>query len=144
MFGRKLREDAMDDKSESPETREINASAEAAKDAAKHLMGEAEEAIREIKGRGIMGFFSFDTLYFPIIARYLFIVICVFSVIGVLFGMLGGFVSMATSFVAGLTMVIGSIIAGLMTIVGTRIWFELILLGFKINDGIQEIRAKTK
>ncbi|MCC8189583.1 MAG: hypothetical protein LIP77_02950, partial [Planctomycetes bacterium] len=63
----------MSESENNPETGESVASAEAAKEAARNLLGDANRDLGEIRSRGLKGFFNFDTFYFPVIARYLFL-----------------------------------------------------------------------
>ncbi len=116
---------------------------DAAKDAAENLKRDAEQALGEIKGRGVMGFFSFERLYFPVVARYLFIVLFILIVLGIVLGVVGGLVSMVTfSVISGISAIFGSIITGAIFIIGLRIWFEMFVVGFKINENLEKIRDK--
>ncbi len=116
---------------------------DAAKDAAGKLKQDAEQALGEIKSRGIMGFFSFERLYFPVVARYLFIILFALIVIGVILGVIGGLVGMVSvGIMWGLSSIIGSLIMGAIFIIGLRIWFEMFVVGFKINENLEKIRGK--
>jgi hypothetical protein len=131
------------DEANDPKSKESTASAAAAeaKDAALKVKAEAEKAFVEIKGRGVGGFFSFDHMYFPIVARYLFIVLCVLSVLGIVAGVLGGLVSIFTvGFFAGLSMMFGAVVFGIFGIIFMRLWFEMIMLGFSINENVRALR----
>lgn len=86
-------------------------------------------------------FFSFDKLYFPTIARYLFIILCIFVAVGAIIGVLAGFAALfTTGFLSGLGVIIGSLIYGVVVIFFLRIWFEFVLVMFNINDAVQDIR----
>lgn len=108
-------------------------------------MEEANEAVNDLKkdmqqfkqmNRG--SFFKFDKLYFPIIARWLFIVAVILIALGTVVGFLGSLVGMQ------LLGAIFALIGGLISIVAVRIWFELILVVFNINDAVQELRENKR
>ena len=126
-----------------PANADNSSASDVAKEAANQMKEEAEKALGEIRGRGIMGFLSFDHLYFPIIARYIFIIVCIVSVIGIVFGFLGGLIALFTGKIsAGIGAMIGAVVFGFLGLIGTRIWFELIILGFKVNENLEKILAK--
>lgn len=127
----------------SAEAQTASSSADAARDAAMNLVGDAGKDMDEIKGMGIGGFFSFDRFYFPIFARYLFIVMVGLGILGILVGILVGVVTMfKTGFLAGLFGIIGSIIFGILGIIFYRFLFETMLLGFKIYESLEKVREK--
>lgn len=114
-------------------------------------LGEASEAVRrdaekaygEVRGRGAMGFFSFDFFYFPIVARYLFIILVILSVVGIFFGVLGGVLTVVTGKVLnGIGVMVGAVVVGVAGIFLLRLWFEMFLLGFKMYEGIKNISDK--
>jgi len=116
---------------------------DAAAEAARALQNDAKNTLNDIKKQGVMGFFSFDTLYFPKIARFVFIVVCILSVIGMALGVLGGLVAMAQGNLgAGMGGIIVSIVGSLMWMVGLRIWFEMMMVAFKINGNIEKLLEK--
>ncbi len=122
------------------ETQDYNSAADAARD----FKQDAEKTITELKGRGIKGFFDFKFMYFPIIARYVFVVTVILSVLGMGMGVLGGLsVMVSTGFINGLLAIVFAIVGGVFGILFTRIMFEMILLGFKVYETLQEINRKT-
>ena len=118
-----------------------NPAAEAGKAAANEAKAEMERTYAQIKGAGLRGIFGFDALYYPIIARILWIVAFILLVL-----LCGGFI------IAGFSKGIGAGIAGLIIIpifglfyaVMIRVWFEFMIVLFRINDGIQELVRKMK
>ena len=116
---------------------------EVAGDAAGKLRQDAEQAMGEIRSRGVMGFFSFDGFYFPVIARCLFIILFILAVIGIVLGVIGGLVSMVSlNFIGGFIAMIGSVVGGILGIIGLRIWFEMLMVAFKINENLEKVRDK--
>ena len=131
--------DEAENKTESGET------GAAVKQAANQLKDEAQKAAAEIKGRGIMGFFSFEHLYFPVVARYVFIILCVLSVIGMVFGVIGGLIAIISTGVgAGIGMMLAAVIGGVFGLIFLRLWFEMVVVGFSINDNLKAIRNNMK
>ena len=112
--------------------------------AAEALKEDAKKTLDDIKGRGIMGFFSFEHMYFPIIARYFFILICVLIIIGTSLSAVLGLVAMFGGAIgSGIGAIVGSVIFGAVGLLGVRIWFEMLLLGFTINRNLESIRDKN-
>ncbi len=130
------------DPNDAPRT---SSAADAARDAAKDLKDDAEKAIGEIRGRGMKGFFNFEFMYFPIIARYVFVVIVILVIIGMIFGVLANLAALVgTSIIGGIIGIVMTLIGGGLTILFTRISFEMILLGFKIYEEVREVNRKTR
>ncbi len=131
-----------------PENRpDGNASSfDAARDAAGDLRYEAEQTLRDLKEPGgLKSFFKFEKMYFPTLASILFILSCIGAVLFFLFGILGAFVGMAQSgFFAGLLGIFGVVVGSVVMIVMTRVWIEIALVAFKINDTLHEIRDLLK
>lgn len=73
--------------------------------------------------------FFFDEMLFPKVMTFIYWIALLF-VVG------GGITTMfADSFFTGIGIIVGGFIL-------TRIWFELIVVLFKINEALQEIRKK--
>lgn len=117
-------------------------SGDAMKNKAQQLRDEAQATLNEIKGDdGILGLFNFKKMYFPFFARVLFIIYCLLTVLAGLVLVVLAFVTMFNRgfldglmalFIAGV-FVIASVILG-------RIWIELIMVAFNINEAVQDIR----
>lgn len=117
-----------------------------ARDAAKRMKEDAARTLQELKSDGgVFALFNFNKMYFPFFARTLFIVVCVLmALIGVL-GIVAAFIAMAkVGFFEGLKALFGVGVMVIVTIIMARIWVELTLVAFKINEGIQDIRAMLK
>ena len=135
--------DAVPDAPKASDSVAADAAAEA-KDAAKNIAGDAEKTLNEIKGMGLMSFFSFDRMLFPLVARYVFIILCLFSILGVVLGVLASFIAIfTTGILTGILGVVGSVLWGAIGLVFTRFWFEFMLVGFKINENIQLLREQA-
>lgn len=112
-------------------------------DAAQQLANETKETLNEFKRLGPMSFFSFDRMFFPVIARYVFIFICALVLLGAVLGVLGGLVAIVSQgIVAGIGAMIGSVLFAALALIGVRFWFEFVLVAFKINEAVQEMRNK--
>lgn len=112
-------------------------------EAAEKLRQDAEQAYGTIRERGLMGFFSFDHFYFPVIARYVFIAFCILGAVGMLLGVLGGILAVVTgNILAGIGAMIGSVVGCAISLFAIRLWFELFLLGFKIYEGVKKMSDK--
>lgn len=113
-------------------------------DAMQKMKLEAEKALQEIKGKGgVKALFSFDTMYFPTFARVFFIVFCVIAALFGAIGILLAFISMTSvGLLAGLGNLLGIVIGTVLTIVMVRFWIELVLVAFKMNEALQDIREQ--
>lgn len=101
--------------------------------------------LNEVKGMGAASFLRFDKMFFPIIARYLFIALCILLLLGGVAGLIGAIVSIfTTGILAGLFLMVAVVFYVAISLVFLRIWFELILVGFSINEAVQEIRKNTR
>ena len=90
-------------------------------------------------------FFNFDRLIFPSIAKWLFILLSVLiAVVGICFFVAGFIGLFTTGFAAGLGIMVFAVIYTILSILLTRIWFELVLVMFKINEAVQDIRTNCK
>ena len=123
-----------------PATSGIDASA-AGKEAANEMKDEMARTFATIKGAGIAGIFGFKAFYFPVIARILWILaiilVVLFSCLGIVLSFFNGVTNgIVTLFLAPLGAVVYLVII--------RIWFELVLIAFRINDGIQQMNEKMK
>ncbi|MDR3211857.1 MAG: DUF4282 domain-containing protein [Planctomycetota bacterium] len=88
-------------------------------------------------------FLDFKTLYFPIFAKWVFAVIAALVVIFGLVGVVFGLVSLVSvGFFSGLALIAGSVIYSAFILVIIRLWFELVVVVFNINDAIQDIRGR--
>ncbi len=114
-----------------------------AKEAARQFADETEQTLEEFKHLSLLSFFSFDRMFFPVIARYVFLFIVAIIAIGALFGVLGGLASfVSVGLLAGIGTIIGSVLFAVLALIGVRFWFEFLLVAFKINEAVQEIRKK--
>lgn len=99
----------------------------------------------EAKNFGRHSFLRFDRLYFPVIARPLFMILCaavaVFGVIFVIIGIAGVF---TIGMWHGLGVIAGAIVCTALAAFLLRMWFELVLVAFNMNDALQEIRVNTR
>ncbi|MDR2391433.1 MAG: DUF4282 domain-containing protein [Planctomycetota bacterium] len=104
---------------------------------------DASEALREIRKRGVSGFFRFDKMYFPVIARFVFVLKCVVIALMAVAGALGGVVTMlGGSILAGLGVIVVSIFGGIIVLIVVRISFEMFLIAFNINENLEAIGGK--
>ena len=111
--------------------------------AASELGNDADKALGEIGGRGFLGFFRFDKMYFPVIARFVFILKCAVIALAAVVGVFAGFANMlGGSILAGLGVIVFSILAGAITLIVVRIWFEMFLIAFTINENLEAIKKK--
>jgi hypothetical protein len=101
--------------------------------------------VDEVKGIDKSSFFKFDKLYFPMIARFLFLlavaVIVFFGAVGVIANLVAMF---TVGFFSGLIGMVASAVGAVVGIFVVRIWFELVLVVFNINDAVQEIKVNTR
>jgi len=118
-----------------------NPAAEASRAAANEARAEMERAYSQIKGQGLRGIFSFDTLYYPMIARVLWIISLVLLALFVVIMIIGGFAKGIGAGIAGLIFIP---LIGIFYAIMIRVWFEFMIVLFKINDGIQELVRKMK
>ena len=124
-------------------TSTTDAAKDADRAAAVEMRANAEKTMNELKSGGIGGIFSFDKMYFPVIARWLFIIITVIIVIFGVLGVLGSLVNILPgNIIPGIVGVIVSGIGMILWFIFTRVWFEMLLLGFKIYDELKAIRQK--
>ncbi|MCL1999861.1 MAG: DUF4282 domain-containing protein [Planctomycetes bacterium] len=115
---------------------------DAAKNAAGNFKQGAEQAIDEIKSRGAMGIFSFEHLYFPAIARCLFIILFILVGLGVILGVIAGLATMVNvGVIYGFITMISVILSGVLGLIGLRVWFEMLIVAFKINESLEKIRG---
>ena len=105
----------------------------------------ANVGLNDLKKMDKGSFFSFDKMYFPTFARYLFIIMCaligIVGIIGVLFGLYSMF---AVGFFSGVSMILTGVITSVVMIVAMRFWFEMVLVIFSVNDAVQDIRLSIK
>ena len=115
--------------------------AAAGREAANEAKAEMERTYSQIKGAGIAGIFGFKAFYFPIVARVLWIVALVLLILFAVGMIIKGF---SDSIVAGIVSLILVPLVALIYAVMIRIWFEVAMVLFRINDGIQEMCRKMK
>ena len=127
-------------------TQENSSTLNTARDAAEHLRDEAEKTLRDLKGPGgLKSFFKFEKMYFPKLAGILFIIACLATVFFLLLGVLGALAGMAADgFFSGLVALLGVVVGAVVMIVMTRVWIEIALVAFKINDSLREIKELLK
>ena len=112
---------------------------------AAELRAEAEQELRRMKSIGFRGLFSFDTLLFPKIARVLFFIYCVLLAIGLAVGVLAGLAAMiGQGLFAGLAIIVAAVISCVIMFVATRVWFEIVLVMFKLYESVDEIRRQLQ
>ena len=121
-------------------------SAQTPQDAAQRLKEDAARTLQELKsGGGIMALFDFNKMYFPFFARTLFMIACGLLAVTGAFGIVMAFVAMAkVGFFEGLKALFAVGIMVILAVVMGRIWLELTMVVFKMNEGIQDIRAMLK
>lgn len=106
------------------------------------IRADAKKALHQIEGHGFRDFFNFDRLIFPSIARIVFLVFTIAMVVVGLLGIVAGFASMPEAgFFSGFADVCMAIVCAAFMIVMARIWIEIVLVAFKINDGVQDIKT---
>jgi len=118
-----------------------SATAAAGKEAAKEMKAEAERAMNEIKNAGLAGFLGFNTLYFPIIAKVLWIILIVLAILGMLVMIVASFFQ---SILDGIFSIVLVPLFGCFMLLQMRVWFEFMVVAFRINDGIQQMNEKMK
>ena len=125
---------------------ENNSNFDAARNAAGQLRDEAEKTLRDLKSPGgLKSFFKFEKMYFPALASVIFVIACLATVVFLLLGVLGALVGMASDgFFSGLVAIVGIVLGAVIMIVMTRVWIEIALVAFKINDSLREIRDLLK
>lgn len=105
------------------------------------LRSDAEKTLEQISGHGFRDFFNFDKLIFPGIARIIFVAFTIAMIIIGLLGVAAGFAAMPdVGFLAGIGSVFAALITAVFMIILARVWIEIVLVAFKINDGVQDIR----
>ena len=106
------------------------------------LRAEAQATLNALKGEdGILGLFNFKKMYFPFFAHVLFIVYCVgIALGGLVLAAMALYVMFSRSFLDGLMGVFMSGVFVVASIILGRIWIELIMVAFNINDAVQDIR----
>ena len=129
-----------------PENKPEHSGADAAREAAGKLREEAAKTLNDLRSPGgVMGFFKFDRLYFPDFARILFTIICLFLVVVFLFGVVASFISMASvGFFSGLINLVVIFVSTIVMVVMARVWIEVVLVAFKINESVQDIKEILK
>ena len=96
----------------------------------------------ELKKANAWSFFSFDRLYFPVVARYFFILLCILSVVFYVIGI--GSALFTQGIIAGIGAAVFGVIMLAIGLFFMRIWFELILVSFNIHDAVKDIRDNLK
>lgn len=110
-------------------------------DVASELRADAEKTLEQISGHGFRDIFNFDKLIFPSLARIVFVAFTVAMVLLGLLGVAAGFAAMPeVGFFGGLASVFAAVITTVFMVILARIWIEIVLVAFKINDGVQDIR----
>ena len=80
--------------------------------------------------------FFFDSMLTPKIITFVYWILLLFAVVGGLGAMFGGFGGFSVGkFFMGLLYIVGGA-------VGARIWCELMIVLFKMNEALQELRNK--
>jgi uncharacterized membrane protein len=85
--------------------------------------------------------FTFTNFITTKIIKFLYIVACVFAAIGVIAAIIGGF---SQSIMYGLGMLIISPILLLLYIVLIRVWMEMIIVVFRIGEGVQKLVSQKE
>lgn len=125
----------------SPEARRETPAGGSGRDVVDDLRADAEKTLQQIKGHGFRDFFNFNKLIFPDLARIIFVAFTIAMIFMGVLGVVAGFASMSElGFFAGLAGVAGAVVTSVFMIVLARIWIEIVLVAFKIHDGIQDIR----
>ncbi|MDR1613368.1 MAG: DUF4282 domain-containing protein [Planctomycetota bacterium] len=101
--------------------------------------------VDDMRGIDKSSFFKFDKLYFPMIARFLFMALAAVILLSGAVGVMVSLVSMFTAgFLSGLFGIAASAAYAVVAVFFVRIWFELILVVFNINDALQEIKVNLR
>ena len=105
----------------------------------------AEWFAREMRQGGWRSLFTFDTMYFPIFAHYVFVVFVVLVLLIGLGGIVAAFSVMARiGFSDGMYSLLQSVAMAAVLLVAGRLWIELAMVVFKINEAVQDIRRHVK
>ncbi len=100
-----------------------------------------EDFADETRQGGWKRFFSFETMYFPLFAQYVFLVFVVLALLVGLAGILAAFSLMARiGFSDGMFELFRIVVGVAVVILGGRLWLELAMVIFKINEALQDIR----
>jgi fumarate reductase subunit C len=106
---------------------------------------EAERFAREMRQGGWRSLFFFDAMYFPVFAHYVFIVFVVLVLLAGLGGIVAAFAAMArVGFSDGMYTLLQSVVMVAFLLVVGRLWIELAMVVFKINEAVQDIRRHIK
>lgn len=106
---------------------------------------EAEKFAREVRQGGLRSLFTFDIMYFPVFAHYVFLAFVVLVLLVGLAGIVAAFTTMAkVGFSDGMYSLLQSVAMVVVLIVGGRLWIELAMVVFKINEAVQDIRQHGK
>ena len=114
---------------------------EQAMDAANKFKAEVQETMQQLKGGGLFSIFSFDRMYFPIIGRILFTIVSIAMIAMALIMIVANFTNGIGQGIGGL---IGIPIMTFLMWLYMRIIFEVLMVAFKINEGIQDLNRKIK
>ncbi len=114
--------------------------------AASQIRSETTKAVEDIKKGGLPALFRFDKMYFPGLATFLF---AAYVIIVAFLGIIGFIAALSSwpeemGFWGWLYGVGLAIITPIFLIVLGRIWVEIVMVAFKINEGVQDIRASLK
>ena len=135
----------MDDAENKTPVQEESNAGEAAREAANELRAGAAQTLNEVKGIRIKDLFSFDKLIFPRIAQILFVLYVVLAVLFLGISLIGAVVALVKGQIgSAVAALIGSVISTLFMLIFGRIWIEVVLVAFKINEGVQDIKQILK
>ncbi|MCD8140394.1 MAG: DUF4282 domain-containing protein [Planctomycetaceae bacterium] len=102
----------------------------------------------ETRQGGWKRLFSFESMFFPVIARYVFMVYVVLVLLVGVAGVFAAFSLMARiGFSDGMFELFRYIVGVVLLVLGGRLWLELVMVVFKIHEALQDIRShvtKTK
>ncbi len=105
----------------------------------------AERFTREMREGGWRSLFTFDAMYFPVFAHYVFVVFVILVLLVGLGGIVAAFSVMARfGFSDGMYSLLQSVAMAVVLLVAGRLWIELAMVVFKINEAVQDIRQHVK
>ncbi len=113
------------------------------RDTAEQMRSETSKAVEDLKSGGLPALFSFEKMYFPRLATVLFMA---YVIIVAFIGIIGFIAALSTwpeemGFWGWLYGVGMSICTPIFLIVMGRIWVEIVMVAFKINEGVQDIKT---
>lgn len=119
-------------------------SAENIKKEASNMMGHIAESAKKDGGSFFSGFLNFDSMIASKIIKIIYVIALIFTIVGALGTILSGLFTLFSWPGVGFAKIIAGLVSLIIGPLLVRVWAEMLIVLFNINDNLAEIKKELK